>query len=45
MKNEIKTDFKDAWGVRMKELFSQFASLSENIFEGFKKLEQKIDDF
>jgi|LauGreDrversion4_2_1035121.scaffolds.fasta_scaffold771969_2 hypothetical protein len=44
MKNEINRDFKDAWGLRMHELFSQFASYTETIVEGFNKLEQKIDD-
>jgi len=44
MNNEINRDFKDAWGLRMHELFSQFASYTETIVECFNKLEQKIDD-
>ena len=42
LKNEIQKDFNFSWGLKIQELFSQFASSSEQIVAGYDDLKNEI---
>ena len=42
LKNEIQKDFNFSWGLKIQELFSQFASSSEQIVTGYDDLKNEI---
>ena len=42
LKNEIKKDFNYSWGIKISDIFSQFASSSEQIITGYDELKNEI---
>ena len=42
LKNEIQKEFNYSWGIKISDLFSQFASYSEKIITGYDELKNEI---